>query len=80
MKALFPSLSAQRTSKIVREQVEKIDMKWENLDEDWIKLYVHLNRENCTDISEIEHLLPVRRNGGEELKMAWALWRPKREK
>ena len=38
-------------------------MKWENLDEDWIKLYIHLNRENCTNIGEIEHLLPVRRKG-----------------
>ena len=63
VKALFPSLSAENTSKIVREQAEKIDMEWENIDEDWVKLYIHLNRGLASDISEIEHLLPYRRKG-----------------
>ena len=45
VKALFPSLSAENTSKRIREQAEKIEMDWENLDEEWIELYIHLNRE-----------------------------------
>ena len=63
VKALFPSLSADKTSKLVREQAEKINMEWENLDEDWLKLYIHLNRDIARDIKDIEHLLPARRKG-----------------
>jgi len=63
VKALFPSLSADNTSRIIRKQAEKIQMNWENVHEDWIKVYINLNREKCEDIKEIEHLLPVRRKG-----------------
>ena len=58
---LFPSLSAERTGKAVREQVKKSRIKWEDIDPMWLSLYVHLNRELCSDIEEIEHLLPKRR-------------------
>ena len=63
VQALFPSLSASKTSKIIRKQVEKTKMEWSNLDEDWIRLYIHLNRHLCTEIEHIEHLLPNRRKG-----------------
>ena len=36
VKALFPSLSASKIIKIVRQQVEKSKLKWENLSDDWI--------------------------------------------
>ena len=63
VKALFPSLSAQRTGKAVRQQVEKSLIKWEEIDEDWLTLYIHLNEKLCSDLTEIEHLLPRRRRG-----------------
>ena len=56
--ALFRSLSAERTAQAVRNQVRKSKMKWENVDDEWMRLYVHLNRDLCSDISSIEHLLP----------------------
>ena len=61
--SLFPSLSAEQTSKIVRGQVSKSDMKWENIDDKWLRLYVHLNRDNCSGIKEISHLLPYKKVG-----------------
>ena len=63
VKALFPSMSAERTGRAVRDQVEKSLIIWEDIDEMWLTLYIHLNREICTNIDEIEHLLPKRRRG-----------------
>ena len=65
--ALFPSLSAQA----VRNQVRKSKMKWENVDDEWMRLYVHLNRDLCSDISSIKHLLPWKKKGrkGQEVGM-----------
>ena len=61
--SLFPSLSAERTGAAIRKQVEKSSMLWEEIDEQWLSLYVRLNRERCHEYSEIEHLCPVRRRG-----------------
>ena len=61
--SLFPSLSARNTAKIVREQVQKSPITWQKIDVDWLRLYVHLNRESADDISEIMHLLPNKRKG-----------------
>ena len=61
--ALFPSLSAERTVKSVRRQAEKSEIIWENVDYKWLSLYIHLNRDKCTDIEMLRHLLPVRRKG-----------------
>ena len=63
VKALFPSLSADKTSKAVRAQIEKINMDWVNIDDKWVRLYIHLNRALTDDIKDIEHLLPYRREG-----------------
>ena len=63
VEALFPSLSAKRTARIVREQVIKSNIIWENIDSQWLCLYIHLNRESSADISEIAHLLPRRTPG-----------------
>ena len=61
VKALFPSLSKERTSKAVRNQARKIPIKWNNIDKRWLTLYIHLNRGLSTDISKIKHLLPYKR-------------------
>ena len=56
-------MSAEKSSKAVREQVKKINMEWQNVDDQWLRLYIHLNREMSSDISEVAHLLPYRRKG-----------------
>ena len=63
VKALFPSLSAEGASKAVREQVLKSEIVWEEIDEMWLALYVHLNEGLCSNIEDIKHLLPRRRRG-----------------
>ena len=63
VEALFPSLSAQRTARIVREQVTKSKIIWENIDPKWLCLYIHLNREESSGLSEVLHLLPKRTPG-----------------
>ena len=59
--ALFPSLSASRTAACVRRQAEKSMIKWENIDSDWLRLYIHLNRHYTDNIEAIEHLLPKKK-------------------
>ena len=61
--SLFPSMSAEKTGEAVRKQAEKTSMRWREIDEMWLSLYVRLNRDLCTNYEEIEHLLPVRRRG-----------------
>ena len=61
--SLFPSQSSERTSASVRRHAEKSDIKWENIDVDWLLLYIHLNRHYSSDISEIQHFLPRKRKG-----------------
>ena len=58
-----PSLSVKRSARIVSEQVEKSKIIWEKIDPKWLCLYVHLNRDISSDISEVEHLLPKRTPG-----------------
>ena len=47
----------------MKEQVLKSKIVWEELDEKWLSLYIHLNRDLCSDINKISHLLPRRRRG-----------------
>ena len=61
--SLFPSLSADRTALAVRKQAEKSPIRWENFDDKWIRLYIHLNRKLSTDVSSVSHLLPYKRKG-----------------
>ena len=42
--SLFPSLKAENTAKIVRNQVRKSPISWRNIDVDWLILYIHQNR------------------------------------
>ena len=54
-------------------------MEWSNLDEDWIRLYIHLNRDLCTEIEHIEHLLPSRRKGRRGREAGMGVSRSKEE-
>ena len=59
------SLSAEKTGESVRKQVEKCRIKWEEIDSDWLTLYIHLNRDLCSNLQEISKYLPERRRGRE---------------
>ena len=39
--SLFPSLSAENTAKAVKNQILKSSITWNNIDENWIRMYVH---------------------------------------
>ena len=43
--SLFPSLSAEITAKCVRRQAEKCSIRWSNIDDEWLRLYIHVNRQ-----------------------------------
>ena len=40
----------------------KSKIVWQNVDDTWLRLYVHLNRERI-DVSEVLHLLPWKKKG-----------------
>ena len=61
--SLFPSLSPERTGRAVRLQAEKSLIEWEEIEYEWLALYIHLNKELCSNHDEIKHLLPKRRGG-----------------
>ena len=60
--ALYPSLTSERTGKIVREMVEESTIKFEGLDDKMARAYIRINEDMIEDevIAEIEHLLPKR--------------------
>ena len=61
--SLFPSLSPEKTGRAVRLKAEKSEIEWEEIEYEWLALYIHLNKEICSNHEEIEHLLPKRRRG-----------------
>ena len=62
--ALFPSLSAEKTARAVRNQLEKSKVKWQNIDNRWLTLYIKLNESRISkdDLKEIKKLLPERKS------------------
>ena len=52
--SLFPSMSAERTGEAIRKQVERSSIKWEEIDEKWLTLYIRLNRDLSYKYEEIE--------------------------
>ena len=46
---LFLSLLKVNTAKAVREQAEKVGIKWENTDIKWLRMYNHLNKHMSSD-------------------------------
>ena len=63
VKSLFPILSDKITARIFCEQKEKSNTNWQNIDERWLCLYIHLNSEKCSNLLDIAHLLPHRLPG-----------------
>ena len=61
--SLFPSLSAENTARAVKNQVLKSPIRWQNIDKNWIRMYIHQNRDLVENIDEICHLLPQKRPG-----------------
>ena len=61
--SLFPSMTAENTAKAVKSQAEKSKIEWRNIDTKWLTLYIHMNRDKCSDISKVKHLLPMKRKG-----------------
>ena len=61
--SLFPRLTAENTAKIVREQVRKSPIEWKNIDVDWLRIYIHLNRTMSSDLSSVSALLPEKKKG-----------------
>ena len=61
--SMFPSLSKENTALAVRRQAQKSPIIWKNIDKEWLGLYIHLNRENVSDLDGMEKFLPYRRPG-----------------
>ena len=62
--ALFPSMMAANTGKIVREIIEESDMKIEGVDYREISRYVVINRNLTGNLKELWNVLPWRRKSG----------------
>ena len=59
--ALFPSMSSERTGKVVRELVEESELKFEGMDYMEIARYIAVEKDKTGDLEEIECLLPTRK-------------------
>ena len=59
--ALYPSLSAERTAKIVKNQIIKSRIKFEGFDTKKALAYLKINEQEIQDPEEISHLLPTRK-------------------
>ena len=77
-KVSFLVSQQKRSARIVREQVEKSKMIWENVDPKWLCLYVYLNKKYCEGIKEIEHLLPKRTPGRRVKEAGMGSWEARR--
>ena len=60
--ALFPSITAEKTSKIVRKEIENSEIKFEGMDTERARAYIVINIEDTENLEEIEHLLPKRKS------------------
>ena len=58
--ALYPSLTSERTGRIVRESIEKSEVKFEGFDDEKGRAYIGINRGYAGNLTEIEHTLPTR--------------------
>ena len=68
--SLFPSLTAETTARIVRRQVRKSPIKWNNIDIDWLRMYIHQNRSLCSDLGPVIALLPSKKKGRKGVESA----------
>ena len=71
VKALYPSIESESTGKIIRESIQKSEIEFEGFCFKKGLTYIAMNKNLTTDIEEIEHLLPTRKNKtSTELKMS----------
>ena len=56
--ALFPSITAERSGRIVREEIQRSEIKFEGLDKDRALAYVAINKDKIVDYEKIVPLLP----------------------
>ena len=77
--ALFPSITADNTGKIIREQIIRSEIKLEGLDTEKARAYIVINKDEITDIEDLENILPIRKsNHGTSPTMAsiTSKWNP----
>ena len=51
----------------------KSPLNWMNIDENWLSLYIHQNRELVEDIEKIEYLLPNKNQVEKGLKVEYRM-------
>ena len=59
--ALFPSITAERSARIVREEIERSEIMFEGFDDEKARAYINMNKEIISDYEDIAHLLPKRK-------------------
>ena len=59
--ALFPSITAERSGRIVREEIQRSEIKFEGLDKDRALAYVTINKDKIVDYEKIVPLLPSKK-------------------
>ena len=77
--ALFPSITADNTRKIIREQIIRSEIKLEGFDTEKARAYIVINKDEITDIEDLENILPIRKsNHGTSPTMAsiTSKWNP----
>ena len=58
--ALFPCIMAEKTNRIVRDEIMLSEIKIEGKDLERAKAFIERNKNNLKDIEGIEHTLPKR--------------------
>ena len=58
--ALYPSIKAENTARIVEKMIRKSEIKFEGFDTKKARAYLRINENDIEDIKNIEHLLPSR--------------------
>ena len=59
--ALFPSITAERSARIVRKEIERSEIVFEGFDDEKARAYINMNKEIISDYEDIAHLLPKRK-------------------
>ena len=69
--ALYPSITADRTARIIRDEIIKSEIELEGLDIERALAYIAINKNELEDIEELTELLPKRiSNNGSSPTMA----------
>ena len=59
--ALFPSITAATSGRIVREEIIRSEIEFEGLDVEKALAYVAINRDMIEDIEDLENVIPKRK-------------------